>query len=197
MENSYSISKHTIERYTRMFNKERRTRCNVVRLVNAYGTRQSVAPPYGPAKVRKITPAFICRALTRNDIEVYGDGQQVSDMVYVRDGALALVKALEKANEGVVFDRAVECGPAVSNTVNEVAEKIIQLAVEYGFPRVGLTHLPMRPGEIPGAKVTADVETLSLVDIKPDELVDLDTGLATTMQWFVEKWLPEYMAGRR
>lgn len=197
MENSYSISKHTIERYTRMFNNERGTRCNVVRLVNAYGPRQSVAPPFGPAKVRKITPAFVCRALTRQDIEVYGDGEQVSDMVYVRDGALALVKALEKAAEGVVFDKAVECGPPVSATVNQVAEQVIERVADFDFPRVGVTHLPMRPGEIPGAKVTADVSTLKLVDIDPADLVDLESGLSTTVQWFVEKWLPEYMAGRR
>lgn len=197
MNNSYSISKTTIERFVHMFNAERGTRCNIVRLVNAYGPRQSVAPPYGPAKVRKITPAFTCRALAGDPIEVYGDGEQVSDMVHVRDGALALVKALERAAAGQVFDRAVECGPAVHATVNEVAGHVIDAATELGHPRVPLAHLPMRPGEIPGAKVTADTSTLALVGMDPEKLIPLEQGIADTVAWFRNNWWGDYRARRR
>jgi nucleoside-diphosphate-sugar epimerase len=194
MNNTYSISKTTVERFVSMFNKERGTRCNIVRLVNAYGPRQSVAPPFGPAKVRKITPAFVCRALTGQPIEIYGDGQQVSDMVHVTDGAKALVSALEKAAEGVVLDRAVEVGPADHRTVNEVAQLVIKAAVDLGFDEVPLTHLPMRPGEIPGARVTADTSTLSLVDMDADTLVGLEDGIADVVAWYAERWLPGYRA---
>lgn len=192
MNNTYSISKTTVERFVHMFNKERGTRVNIVRLVNAYGPRQSVAPPFGPAKVRKITPAFICRALTSNPIEIYGDGQQISDMVHVRDGALALVKSLEYAANGVVFDKVIECGPSVSKTVNEVAEMVIQTAVKCGFNPVDIKHLPMRPGEVPGAIVTADYSTLELVDMEASKLIDLETGLDETVKWFIDNWLPGY-----
>ena len=194
MNNTYSISKTTVERYVKMFNKERGTRVNVVRLVNAYGPRQSVAPPFGAAKVRKITPALVCRALTGMPVEIYGDGEQVSDMVYVRDGALALVKALEAAAAGDVFDCAVEVGPVESKTVNEVARAVIEECVSRGIPPVELKHLPMRPGEIPGARVTADTSTLSLVGIDPDELVSLDEGMQDTVGWFIKHWLPRYRA---
>lgn len=190
MQNTYSISKTTVERFVSMFNKERGTRCNIVRLVNAYGPRQSVAPPFGPAKVRKITPAFVCRALTGQPIEIYGDGQQVSDMVHVTDGAKALVSALEKAAEGVVLDRAVEVGPADHRTVNEVAQLVIKAAVDLSFDEVPLSHLPMRPGEIPGARVTADTSTLPLVDMSADGLVSLETGIADVVGWYAENWLP-------
>ncbi|MEU1309523.1 NAD-dependent epimerase/dehydratase family protein [Streptomyces cinnamoneus] len=195
MNNSYSISKTTIERFTDMFNRERGTRCNVVRLVNAYGPRQSVAPPFGPAKVRKITPAFVCRALTGQPIEIYGDGQQVSDMVHVTDGAKALVTALEKAAAGTVLDRVVEVGPAEHRTVNEVAQQVIQAAATLGFPAVPLIHLPMRPGEIPGATVTADTSTLPLVDMSADTLVPLETGIPDVVAWYTQHWLPSYQAG--
>ena len=190
MQNTYSISKTTIERYAAMFNKERGTRINIVRLVNAYGPRQSVAPPFGSAKVRKITPAFVCRALTGQPIEIYGDGQQISDMVHVRDGALALVKALEAAAAGTVFDRPVECGPAEHVTVNQMARKVIYAAVKQGFDPVQLAHLPMRPGEIPGAVVTADTDTLNLVGMHPSQLVPLEQGIDETVAWFAQHWLP-------
>lgn len=192
MENTYSISKTTIERYARMFNRERGGRFNVVRLVNAVGPRQSVAPPYGPAKVRKIAPSFICRALTGAPLEVYGDGEQVSDLVYVRDGALALVTALEKAAAGVVFDRAVEVGTIHSSTVNQVAREVIKAAGSTSEIR----HLPMRPGEVPGATVTADSSTLSLVDIDPAQLMTMPEIISETTDWFGKHWLPGYLESR-
>jgi len=193
MNNSYSISKTTIERFVKMFNKERGTKANVVRLVNAYGPRQSVAPPFGPAKVRKITPAFVCRALTGQDIEVYGDGNQVSDMVHVRDGAQALVKALEYAANGTVLDDPVECGPAEHHTVNEVAQLVIKHAMEFnGGNEVGLIHLPMRPGEIPGAQVTADTSTLENIGMSVGDLTQLDAGIYKTVRWYAENWLVDW-----
>ncbi|KND45426.1 NAD-dependent epimerase/dehydratase family protein [Streptomyces stelliscabiei] len=201
MNNTYSISKTTVERYVAMFNKERGTRCNIVRLVNAYGPRQSVAPPFGPAKVKKITPSFVCRALTGQPIEIYGDGEQVSDMVHVTDGAKALVTALEKAASGIVFEdndktpRPVEVGPADHRTVNEVAETVVKAAVALGYDEVPLAHTGwMRPGEVKGARVTADTSTLPLVDMSADTLVDLDAGIADVVAWYAENWLPKWRA---
>lgn len=194
MDNSYSITKTTIERFVNMFNKERGTSVNVVRLVNAYGPRQSVAPPFGSAKVRKITPAFACRALTGQPIEVYGDGQQVSDMVFVRDGALALVKALECAADGAgYFPEPVEVGPADHKTVLQVAQAVIDAAFACGFAPVrDVVHLPMRPGEIPGAVVTADTATLRHVGLDAEDFVSLEEGILTTVQWYAKNWLPGY-----
>lgn len=194
MENSYSITKTTVERFVRMYNQEHGTRVNVVRLVNAYGPGQSVAPPFGAAKVRKITPAFACRALTGQAIEVYGDGEQVSDMVHVSDGATALIRALEQAAAGRVFDRAVEVGPARSLTVNQVAAIIRDAAAAFtGQPPVDIVHLPMRPGEIPGARVSANVSTLALVGMAPMDLVGAEEGLSATVAWFGRNWLPGYL----
>lgn len=193
MLNSYSISKTVIEQFVMMFNRERGTAVNTVRLVNAVGPRQSVAPPYGPAKVRKVGPAFTCRALTGSPIEVYGDGEQVSDLVHVRDGALALVKALEAAAAGDVFDRPVFIGTKASHTINEVAREVIANAVRLGFPPVELVHLPMRPGETPGAVVSADPSTLKLVDMNPDDLATMPEIIAETVEWFAKRWLPGYL----
>jgi len=193
MENSYSISKHTIERYIRMYNKERGGKINIVRAVNAYGPRQSVAPPFGPAKVRKITPAFVCRALTGMPIEIYGDGEQISDMVHVRDVARALVAALITAKDGTVFGEAVSVGPYESLTVNQVAEIIQFHVADLGGPfQQPIKHLPMRPGEIPGDRVSADPDTLKLIGIDPASLTAFNVGVRETIIWFAENWLPGF-----
>ena len=71
MDNPYSISKSTVERLVSMFNTERGTMINIIRAMNAYGPGQVPAQPYGPSRVRKIAPSFICRALRGDPIEVY------------------------------------------------------------------------------------------------------------------------------
>lgn len=202
MENTYSISKTTIERFVHMFNAERGTKVNIVRAVNAYGPGQSMAPPFGPAKVRKITPAFVARALTGAPIEVYGDGEQVSDMVHVRDVAEALVRALEASYAGkLLVDPAfpsegavpIEIGPKEHATVNEVAEEIIQaVRIGSGVVPAPVTHLPMRPGETPGARVVADTSTLALLGMDPAKLTPLREGIRETVSWYAEHWLPGY-----
>lgn len=180
MDNTYSISKTTIERFINMFNNHRGTRVNIVRAMNAYGPRQEPAQPFGHSRVRKITPAFVCRALAGMPVEVYGDGSQVSDMVYVTDVAQALVSALESAAENDVFDRAVEVGPDKHITVQEFAQKVI----EFCDSESQVVNLPMRPGELPGATVSADCTTLELVGMDAGGLVSLDDGLRHTVDYF-------------
>lgn len=180
MANPYAITKNSIERFIDMYNQYRGTRINNVRAMNAYGPRQVAAAPYGPSKVRKITPSFVCRALNNDPIEVYGDGQQVSDMVYVSDVAKALVSAMENARDGNVHD-TVEVGPAIHNTVKEFADEVIRQTGS----KSEIVHLPMRPGEEPNASVTADISTLSYVGMNPDELVSIEKGLAETIEYFV------------
>jgi nucleoside-diphosphate-sugar epimerase len=149
---------------------------------------------HNSAKVRKVGPAFICRALTETPIEVYGDGNQISDLVHVRDGALALVRALEEAEKGNVFDRPVFIGTKDSHTVNEVARQVVESAVRRGFDPVQIKHLPMRPGETPGAVISADPSTLELVGMDPNDLATMPEIIDETVGWFAENWYPAYRA---
>lgn len=152
MLNTYSQSKHNVEQYVRMFGREFNVRAVNVRCVNAYGPRQSVAPPYGSAQVRKITPSFVCRALCETPIQIYGDGTQVSDMIYVGDVARTLVAAAEHCAlaDGYTLDHAIEVGPMISSTVNDVANTVWDTVERLGLarrPETPIEYLPMRPGE--------------------------------------------------
>ena len=181
MQNTYSITKSTIERFVKMYNAERGTRINVVRAMNAYGPRQTPAAPYGPSKVRKIAPSFICRALRGDPIEMYGDGSQVSDMVYVTDVAKALVRAMNYATlSGGAFDRVVEVGPKEHNTVRQIAETVKEITGSTSE----IVSLPPRPGEQNGAVVCADTSTLKLVGMRAKDLVPLREGLEKAVQYY-------------
>ncbi|TXJ75424.1 NAD-dependent epimerase/dehydratase family protein [Streptomyces lavendulae] len=192
---SYTISKTAAEDYVRMFNAYRGGGISIVRPVNAYGPGQSVAAPYGTSKVRKIAPAFICRALTGADIEVYGDGTQVSDCVYVGDVARAFVTALEHTAENGATERPVEVGPMTSVTVNDIAHLVAAEAARVtGQDPVGLKHLPMRPGEVPNAVVSSDTSTLAQIGMTAADFVPLSEGIARTVDYYATQWLPNYLA---
>lgn len=182
---SYTVTKSCAEDFTVMFNKHRGGRINVVRPMNAYGPRQSVAAPYGTSKVRKITPAFVCRALAGEPIEIYGDGEQISDMVYVEDVAKTFVHALNLSNNGFTLDFAIECGPPDSATVNEVAQTVGIESQRYTGHGYQITHIPMRRGETPNATVSADQSTLDRAGVHWD-FVTLDDGMERTVKWFAE-----------
>ncbi len=178
---SYTISKSAAEDYARMFNLYRKGgHIAIVRPVNAYGPGQSVAAPYGTSKVRKIMPSFICRALNGDDIEVYGDGKQISDCVYVQDVARVFVQALEYTNYHGAPEKPIEVGPAESITVNEIAQMIIDKSESSSR----LIHLPMRPGETPNAVVSSDVSTLGILGEDARNFVSLEKGIENTIEYY-------------
>jgi len=191
MNNTYSITKTTIERFCAMYRAERGLPVTVVRALNAYGPRQSVAAPFGPSKVRKIMPALVCRALLGLDIELYGDGSQVMDMIYVEDVARILVDALERTMIRGPIERVLEAGTGRATTVLDIAQTV---ASEVG--EANLKFLPMRPGEPEHSIVIADVSTLRNLYTHMPEPVKLEDGVQRTVEWFRKHWLSAYQETR-
>ena len=178
MNNTYSITKSTIERFVSMYNRERGTRINVVRPVNVYGPRQVAPAPYGPSRVRKVVPSFVCRALCGDDIEIYGDGKHYSDLVYVEDAAKVFCEALYYPGQL----GTIELGPEDHTSVIELAETINALCGRQSK----IVHLPMRPGEDPDNVIanTAVLNRLVYWDFVP-----LSQGLKRTIAYFGDRIL--------
>lgn len=176
---TYSISKHTVERFAVMYARYRGTKVCSVRAYNAYGPGQSVAQPYGTSRVRKIIPSFVARALHGEPIQVYGDGSQVMDMIYVGDVARCLVTALENGPAGGALYVA---GTGRRTTVRQIAE-LVRAEIHREGVAVDIDYLPMRPGETPGSEVLADTSQL-VPGIKPEDLLELEFGLKDTVAWY-------------
>jgi UDP-glucose 4-epimerase len=185
MDNTYSITKNTVERLVRMTAKYRGKSMVSVRALNAYGPRQVPIAPYGPSRVRKIMPSFICRALTGEPIEVYGDGSQIMDMIYVKDVAGILVTVLDALDSGSVVDD-IEAGTGNPTTVLDIAEEVATAVLALDGRAVTVTNLPMRPGEDPASVVLGNPETLRQFGIDPAELTSLSKGVYETVAYFQE-----------
>lgn len=185
MNNTYSITKSTIERFADMLNRFRKTHISVVRALNAYGPRQSAAAPFGPSKVRKVMPSFICRALTGQSVEIYGDGEQIMDMIFVADVAKILVQALVTTHElGAPVPVTLEAGTGRPTTINFIASVVAHEIAQETNQTVMITHVPMRPGEDERSVVLGDPLTLQAIGIQKDSLISLEEGVRRTVPYF-------------
>lgn len=184
MNNTYSITKNTVERFVDMFVRFRNSRMSVVRALNAFGPRQIAAAPYGPSKVRKIMPSFVCRAIEGEPIEIYGDGEQIMDMIYVGDVAKVLVNALETTAANGPTRITVEAGSGRATTVNQIARVVIDDVARKTGVASKIIHLPMRPGEDANSVVLADTSTLDAIGMSNENFVSLERGVDLTVDYF-------------
>jgi nucleoside-diphosphate-sugar epimerase len=192
MNNTYSITKNTVERFVEMFVRFRGSRMTVVRALNAYGPRQTAAAPFGPSKVRKIMPSFICRALTGLPIEIYGDGEQIMDMIYVQDVAEILVDALVRTADSEVAHLATyEAGTGRKTSVNDIANLVAGAVRVSGGKLVEINHLPMRAGEDEKSVVIGNPLTLETLGWTPNDLVKLEDGVTKTVAYYYSLLLAE------
>lgn len=173
MNNPYSITKSTAERFALMANREWGTHIAVVRALNAYGPRQKEAP------VRKLMPNLIRAALDAQPFRVYGDGEQIMDMIYVTDVAKILVAALIKSHG--VYDRTFEAGTGRPTTVLDVCKEVY---LQLGYREPIVMHEPMRPGEQEDSVVLGDPSTLEPLGLNADSLIQLEQGVSQTLDWY-------------
>lgn len=105
-----------------------------VRAYNAYGPGQA----YGPGHPQKIIPTFAVAGWRNEPIPVWGDGEQIVDLVHADDVGRMLIEACGHGDD-VIFD----AGTAQGVTVKEVAMRVIDMTGS----KAGIKYLPMRRGE--------------------------------------------------
>ncbi|MFD2206846.1 NAD-dependent epimerase/dehydratase family protein [Kiloniella antarctica] len=78
--------------------------------------------PYGPHQFAKMAvPNMIEKAITGQDIEIYGDGEQIRDFIYIEDLAKATIAAAEGEGKYQIFN----IGSGQGETIKDLASEII------------------------------------------------------------------------
>src|SRR2546422_1038799 len=140
----------------------------VVRIFNAYGPRQDLTSPYASVIAK------FCASVAANDgIEIYGDGGQTRDFLYVGD----LTAALELAGERPVAGAIINVGSGFANSVNEVARLLSEIA---GVP-IRTKHGEPRPGDVRDSR--ADI-TKAAAKLGFAPRTSLREGLGQTLAWY-------------
>ncbi len=172
--NVYTITKENCERYLEMYQKVYGFEVTIARLFNVYGPGEYLR------EYRKAIPYFIVSALRDEPIEVFGDGEQTLDPIYISDAVEALVKCAEKKPRKIV-----EIGSSKPIKVKELAEKIIELTKS----KSKIVYKPMRRGELGPKIVCANNDLEKELGFKPK--VRLEEGLKATIEWY-KKHLDEF-----
>lgn len=167
--NPYMITKRAGTKFCQMYHMYLGHKTAVIRGLNAYGEKQK----WG--KVQKVVPTFITKALKDETLEIFGDGKQIIDLIYVKDLVEIMIRVFEEGLWGEVMDG----GTGVPVTVNELAELIIRLTDSESE----IKHIPMRLGEPPQAVALADpTKVKQLLNYYPT--TPLEDGMELTVEWY-------------
>lgn len=176
MNNPYSLTKHTTERFALMYNKEHGTDIRICRGMNVFGERQKHRP------IRKIFPNLVIPAFLGKPITIYGDGHQIMDLIYVADIAeiLARITLYDNIPNDIIYEAGVGGGMTINNAVD--------LVLKATNSNSEVIHTPMRPGEEPGAVVEISERGWSdlnaFINYASDDLTPIDEAVYNTVKWY-------------
>jgi len=138
---------------------------------------------YGPASGHKssVVAKFIRQALAGEPLEIYGDGAQTRDFIYVDDLIESVILAGSKMGiGGEVFQIA-------SNreiTIEEITEQIVTILNMEGFNNIEIIHGATRIGDVK-RNFSDTSKAQKLLEWSPR--VKLGQGLAQTVKWFIDQ----------
>ncbi len=160
----YGVSKLAGEEYLASFNRLHGTSHVSLRYGNVYGPRQD---PHGEAGVVAI---FFQRLASGATPQIFGDGRQTRDYVYVKDVVAATLAAFD-ANGGVY-----NVGTAIETSVVE----LFTLCCRVAGVEVEPEFAPPRPGELQRSVLD---RTRSGRELGWQPERDLEAGLRETWEW--------------
>lgn len=109
--------------------------------------------PYGPGQfVKMAVPSMITKAKAGVGLEIFGDGQQVRDFIFIEDMAKASVMAAAAGGDFEIFN----VGSGQETSINQLAEQIVALSGN----RSEISHLPI-PEERQNLEVSYRVADIS------------------------------------
>ncbi|MGZ5338732.1 MAG: NAD-dependent epimerase/dehydratase family protein [Thermoleophilaceae bacterium] len=159
----YGLSKFCAEQYCELFRRLHGLNTLSLRYGNVFGPRQD---PLGEAGVI----AIFCGALLEDRTpQIFGDGEQTRDYIYVGDVVEANLRAAEAQANG-----AINIGRGVETSVLEIVSVLARHS-DNGFQAA---RAPARPGEV--KRIYLDTSR-AREELGWEARVDLDEGLELTL----------------
>lgn len=171
--NPYKITKIAIEKFCQLFFLEYGVECVALKLGNIYGPRERWldASKEAPFNYQKVIPTFIIETLRGNKIQIYGDGNQKSEYIFVNDVVESFVRALESNKK--LGGQIIHVGSGENKSVNDIVDTLQKVWNK----KIEQEYLKMRPGE-----------TKAEIKLNPEKLKNL---LNYELQWDLESGLRE------
>ncbi len=162
----YACSKLEGESESMKYSGNGSLRTTILRCFNVFGPRQNPSGPYAAA-----VPKFISRALTGQNLPVFGAGEQTRDFIYVDDVAKIAISLAENNRTGIY-----NVASGISTSINRLARKIILSCSSESR----IEHLPARKNDI--LRSSADIRKITALNLSPG--TPLDRGIEKTTDFF-------------
>ncbi len=162
----YGASKYSVELYADVFSQAFGMERVILRYANVYGPRQDALGEGGAVAI------FTHGMLHGGDFQIFGDGYNLRDYVYVKDVAKANLLALEYPQNGTF-----NIGTGVGTTTSELFQALAK-ATGYKLPAL---HTVARLGDL---KKSLLDPTLAKKDLKWEPAYDLAAGLKETIEYY-------------
>jgi dTDP-glucose 4,6-dehydratase len=143
---------------------------------------------YGPYQFpEKLIPLMISNALEDRSLPVYGDGQQVRDWLYVGDHCRGILAVLRGGREGEIYN----IGGNRSLPNLDVVHQVLALT---GKPESLIQYVTDRPGHDRRYALSSE-KLMRETSWRP--LMDFETGLARTIDWYRSNssWIARVRSG--
>lgn len=134
---------------------------------------------YGPLSKHKnsVVAKFLKQAFSGETLEIYGDGSQTRDFIYIDD----LIQAITLSVMSDVGGEAFQIATYKETTVNEIAESIKNLMENETGKKVGIVYGESRPGDV--RRNYSDISKAKrLLGFSPE--FTLEKGLKNTFEYF-------------
>jgi UDP-glucose 4-epimerase len=166
----YAIQKLTGEYYARLYERLHGLETVCLRYFNVFGPRQDPSSPYSG-----VISIFMTKVAQDQAPNIYGDGEQTRDFIFVKDVVNAnLLAATVSEARGNVFN----IGTGQTITVNKLWEGICNLSQK----DLKAHYLAPRPGDI--LESVADIQMAqNTLTFSPQ--TQFNKGLESTYNWYL------------
>ncbi|MFI8687963.1 NAD-dependent epimerase/dehydratase family protein [Rossellomorea sp. NPDC077527] len=130
---SYGLSKMTSENYIQMYHQSNSLSYTILRFSNVYGPRQTSEGEAGVVSI------FLNNAAQDKPIQVFGNGNQTRDFIYVKDVAEACVRALDLGE-----NTTINIGSRTQLSINHLIHTIAKISEK----PLSVQFEPAREGDI-------------------------------------------------
>lgn len=162
----YAVTKLNGEQCCKIFSENHKLKTVSLRYFNVFGPRQDPESAYAAA------PAVFCnRAIHGQKLNIFGDGEQSRDFVYIDDVVKVNAFFMENDLEGVYN---VATGKTV--TINDLVSKVLFMTDSQSE----VAHLPERPGDI--RHLQASTDKLHAAGIRCD--ASFSASLGNTINYY-------------
>jgi UDP-glucose 4-epimerase len=137
---------------------------------------------YGPGSLHKssIVAKFIRQALNKETLEIYGDGAQTRDFIYIDDLINALRLAVTTENIG---GEAFQIASNQETTVGEITEKIVEILNQNGVNNIDIINGETRLGDVK-RNYSDTSKAKNRLDWQPT--MNQEEGLKRTVEYFLK-----------